>query len=642
MEIDRSLFALWENSWSKENKDNKIIYNPNRFFDRFLYALEHNDDLIAFEEGAVMARDVSLKEFKPLEIIEAWKILKNSFMKIIHKENLELIDTIEKFFNSSQTGFLEELLKRQTLELEDAREREKELTTRSEVAEYELSIALSRKVTLQEAMNLTLDTVIRLIGAERASIMLWDLAEEVLVVKAAKGMDALPFGVSKIKSGTGIAGWAFEQGKVCVVNDVREDSRFIKSPSNQEEIKSIICLPLIVEDQKIGVINVGTLSRYHTFTRDEIKTLELIASRAALAIDNVILHENEKKYIEILKEKTDKLNAIVRDMGDGVLIFDKHGNITSFNRAAEYIMNITEEHVQGKEWISVMSLLDDHGNKVSIEPSFTFKKSKGFLSISAEESKFVSATATPLLNPQGEKIGGIVVFSDMSKEKEIEKMKSEFVSIVSHDLRSPLTSVKGYASMILHYNDRLNSDKKKEFLEIIIREVERLVRLIKSLLDLAKIESGRFECQKIKFDIIPLIKNVIDTYRSSENHTINMNIPEGFPVIIGDPDQLEQVLHNLVANAIKYSPDGGEVEVGGEIEDNKAIIYVRDHGMGIPEDEVEGVFEKFHRVKTGRKIVGAGLGLFITKNIIDAHGGRIWVESSHGQGSKFVFSLNLS
>jgi len=229
----------------------------------------------------------------------------------------------------------------------------------------------------------------------------------------------------------------------------------------------------------------------------------------------------------------------------------------------------------------------------------------------------------------------------MSREKEIEKMKSEFVSIVSHDLRSPLTSVKGYASMLLNYSERLTEDKKKEFLEIIINEIDRLVRLIKSLLDLGKIESGKFEIQKMEFDMKPFIKNVVATYRSSEEHNIKVSIPEKFPIIKGDPDQLEQVLYNLVGNAIKYSPEGGVVEIGAVVEDKKLTIYVQDQGIGIPEEEIDGVFDKFKRVRGGRKIVGTGLGLFITKNIIDAHGGTIRVESSEGKGSRFSFSLNL-
>ena len=641
MKIDSVLTKKWADKWSKE-KHITIISITERFIGKFLDAVNNDDDLTAYEEGQLLGREINISEVTPAEIIETWKIFKNSFINLLQEENYSTaIEASDKMFNSSKIGFLEEVFKRQNLELQSVQLREKELSTRFEVAEYELSISLSKKVSLYEAMNLTLDTIIRLTGAERASIMLWDEKEELLTVKAARGVDAEPFGLYKIKSGEGIGGWAFEHGTVCVVNDVRKDSRFIKSPSTQKEIKSIICLPLIAEDFKMGVIIVGTLSKYHDFTKDEIKTLELIASRSALVIDNVILHENEKKYIEELKEKTDKLNAIVRDMGDGVLLFDKNDSITFFNRAAEYIMNRREDQVIGTEWMSLITLRDDEGRTVSIEPSFKFKRSRGFINTAPEERKFLSATATPLLNPLGEKIGGIVVISDMSKEKEIEKMKSEFVSIVSHDLRSPLTSVKGYASMILHYNDKLTDDKKKEFLEIIIREVERLVRLIKSLLDLAKIESGRFESQKMPVEVISLIKNVMDTYRSSEIHKINMNITGDLPVIMADPDQLEQVLHNLVGNAIKYSPEGGEVEVGGYIEDNKIIIYVQDHGIGIPEEEVEGVFDKFHRVKSGHRIAGAGLGLFITKNIIDAHGGTIWVESSHGKGSKFIFSLNL-
>lgn len=642
--LDRNLIKTWISSWQeKDNLYRKIIPEIEDFSEKFVISFEENDIESAFEYGSILGREIEEQhQYRTSDIIEAWNLFEASLIKILEKENIpfDLIEKVEYFFNKSKTGFLEELLKRERLYLEGAKQREKELSTETEITGYELSIALSKKVSLKEAMDLTLETVNRLIGAERSSIMLWDSEEKTLSVKAARGIDATPFGLAKIKSGEGIAGWCFEQGKTRVVNDVNKDENFVKSPSNQQEIKSIICLPLISEDQKTGVINVGTLSRYHTFTRDEIKTLELIASRAALVIDNVMLREKEERYLKELKEKTDKLNAIVNYMGDGVLTFNEKEEITFFNKAAEYITELKEEDVSGKLWPEVIEIKDEKGKKVDIEPSFKFKKSKGFFNISREETKFLSAIATPLITPQGKKAGGIVVFSDMSKEKEIEKMKSEFVSIVSHDLRSPLTSVKGYASMLLHYRNRLDDEKQIEFLEIIIREIDRLVRLIKTLLDLGKIESGRFDIQKGEVDLASIINNVVITYRSSEEHNIKINIPAPLPVVIGDPDQLEQVMHNLVGNAIKYSPDGGVVEIGAIVQDKLLKVYVQDEGIGIPEEERDGIFDKFKRIKTGRKIVGAGLGLFITKNIIDAHEGTIRVESPE-KGTRFMFSLNL-
>ena len=637
MKFNKELLKKWIDRWnSEENSYNKVISDINSFCEEFLTALENNDSLTVFEKSSLIARDLDQDKFSPSSIVEAWDVFSGSLIKLFKEEDSspEIVERVEIFFDKAKIGFLEELLKRERIELEGVQERERELSTRFEVADYELSIALSKRVDLCEAMNLTLDTVIRLIGAERASIMLWNTKGEYLTVKAARGVDATPFGLSKIKSGHGIAGWVFKHGKTRVVNDVRKDEHFVKSPSNQEEIKSIICLPLIAEDCKIGVLNVGTLSRYHVFTAEEIKTLELIASRSALVIDNVILQQN-------IKEKTDQLNAIVKYMGDGVLTFDEKGVITLSNRAAEAIIDINEEDILGKEWTSVIKLRDDKGKEVEIEPSFTLKKSKGFFTTKNHERKFLIAIATPLLNSDGIKTGGIVVFGDMSREKEIEKMKSEFVSIVSHDLRSPLTSVKGYASMLLNYSSRLDEEKKKEFLEIIINEIDRLVRLIKGLLDLGRIESGKFEIQNIEFAMGPLIKNVAATYRSSEEHSIKIVEPENVPPLIGDPDQLEQVLHNLVGNAIKYSPDGGEVEVGIKVDDGKLTVYVQDQGIGIPPEEIDGVFDKFQRVNSGQKIVGAGLGLFITKNIIEAHNGKIWAESEEGKGSRFCFSLNI-
>ncbi|HPZ08321.1 MAG TPA: GAF domain-containing protein [Candidatus Eremiobacteraeota bacterium] len=718
-------------------------------------------------------------------------------------------------------------------------EKIKELQILNEVSEYELSATLSKNVNLDEVVNLTLSTVMTLIKAERGCLMFWDRDTNELYIKAEKGPDSLPFGLRRLKAGEGIAGWAFETGEIYVVNDVNKESRFVKSPSGQEEIKSIICVPLMVEDSKIGVINIGTIKEYHNFTEDEIKTLRLIASRASLVIENVHLREKEEEYIRQLKVKSEELektnerlnkslmkletankelsslfdisvslgssldmdkmlssvfdkikefcgasavaiallqednsinirasvglqenrvntyrlaqedinpdyfnlvfqkqktlffrdinddalgeylrkkvlirpdtrsfyifplvfqdktsgvmtvsfttlnslsqkklkflktisnhlavvlenvrlfietiakknelNAIVHNMGDGVLTFDRDKKITSFNKAAERITGIKREDVMGKSYTDILELRTEEGkydltiDNISTEADL---KWEGYLTTPDGMERFISAIPTSLKGSKNIIEEGIVVIRDFSKEKEVEQLKSDFVSYVAHELRSPLTSIKGYTSILIHHGESFCAEKKKEFFDIINNEVDRLTRLIKNLLDLSRIEAGKFDICKVEINIPALAEKVINTNKiSAIEHTMVKNFSSDFPSVYADTDQIEQSLNNLVSNSIKYSPEGGEITIGGEFDKEKVIIYVQDEGPGIPPERADKIFEKFYRItgKDGTKIVGTGLGLFITRTIINAHGGDIWVTSGPaGKGSRFYFSL---
>jgi len=678
-----------------------------------------------------------------------------------------------------------------------------------------------------------------LIKAERGCLMFWDRDTNELYIKAEKGPDSLPFGLRRLKAGEGIAGWAFETGEIYVVNDVNKESRFVKSPSGQEEIKSIICVPLMVEDSKIGVINIGTIKEYHNFTEDEIKTLRLIASRASLVIENVHLREKEEEYIRQLKVKSEELektnerlnkslmkletankelsslfdisvslgssldmdkmlssvfdkikefcgasavaiallqednsinirasvglqenrvntyrlaqedinpdyfnlvfqkqktlffrdinddalgeylrkkvlirpdtrsfyifplvfqdktsgvmtvsfttlnslsqkklkflktisnhlavvlenvrlfietiakknelNAIVHNMGDGVLTFDRDKKITSFNKAAERITGIKREDVMGKSYTDILELRTEEGkydltiDNISTEADL---KWEGYLTTPDGMERFISAIPTSLKGSKNIIEEGIVVIRDFSKEKEVEQLKSDFVSYVAHELRSPLTSIKGYTSILIHHGESFCAEKKKEFFDIINNEVDRLTRLIKNLLDLSRIEAGKFDICKVEINIPALAEKVINTNKiSAIEHTMVKNFSSDFPSVYADTDQIEQSLNNLVSNSIKYSPEGGEITIGGEFDKEKVIIYVQDEGPGIPPERADKIFEKFYRItgKDGTKIVGTGLGLFITRTIINAHGGDIWVTSGPaGKGSRFYFSL---
>jgi len=229
------------------------------------------------------------------------------------------------------------------------------------------------------------------------------------------------------------------------------------------------------------------------------------------------------------------------------------------------------------------------------------------------------------------------------KLHELDRMKSEFISSVSHELRTPLHSIKGFGKLMLE-GKVPDPETQKEFLTIIDKQSEHLGKLIDSLLDISRLESGRFQIQKRRMSIKNIIHNVVEssyTLAHDRGLVINEDIPSILPEIEADGERLEQVMVNLLGNAIKFSNDGGSVTVKVEAKDGELMAQVTDHGIGILEEAIPHLFERFYRANDTMARGGTGLGLYIAKQIIEAHGGHMWVESKVGEGSTFGFSLPL-
>jgi PAS domain S-box-containing protein len=232
---------------------------------------------------------------------------------------------------------------------------------------------------------------------------------------------------------------------------------------------------------------------------------------------------------------------------------------------------------------------------------------------------------------------------DITSRKETEQLKDELVSTVSHELRTPLTSLRGFAELML--KREFPPDKQREFLTVIHSEALRLTNLINDFLDLQRIESGQQTYNFIALDLGELVQQSVTVFSGAQSpYTFRVNIPAGFPPARADKDRLHQVFTNLVSNAVKFSPNGGVITLGVREQDNEACIWVSDQGVGIPAKALPHLFNKFFRVdnQETRRIGGTGLGLALVKKIVEAHQGRIWVESTEGQGSTFFFTLPLA
>ncbi len=240
---------------------------------------------------------------------------------------------------------------------------------------------------------------------------------------------------------------------------------------------------------------------------------------------------------------------------------------------------------------------------------------------------------------------GVVIARDISRLREVERMKSEFVSMVSHELRTPLGLIKGYASTLLNPQLSLDQATVQRFLMGIDGAADRLARLIENLLSVSRIESGLLRLSTQQVDLGHLISVAVSTVKATaKGREIVLDLPKRQVKVEGDRVQLELVMDNLLGNAIKYSPIGKPITVALEAKPNKVVVKVADQGIGIATHHLPKVFDKFYRVEGGysKRTPGSGLGLFICRNIIEAHGGRIWAESVLGEGSTFYFELPVT
>ncbi len=236
----------------------------------------------------------------------------------------------------------------------------------------------------------------------------------------------------------------------------------------------------------------------------------------------------------------------------------------------------------------------------------------------------------------------MAIVRDISRVKEVERLQSDFVSTVSHELRTPLAVIKGYAATLLNPALSLDAERQKRFVKGINDASDRLIRLIDNVLSVSRLESGRFKLNLQTFDLADVVLKVANSFRASTGkHSIVAEVPPEGLRVRADRDQIEQVLGNLVSNAIKYSPDGGTITISGRNGAGEVLLTVSDQGIGIPRPQFYRVFEKFYRgdAAVTKRVAGTGLGLYICKSIIEAHGGRICVESEVGRGSQFQVSL---
>jgi K+-sensing histidine kinase KdpD len=406
---------------------------------------------------------------------------------------------------------------------------------------------------------------------------------------------------------------------------------------------SSIGLPLVTGDQVVGVIFV--FRQFAAFSPTDRGLLSNFADQAAIAVHNAQLYnqvETDKK----------RLDAILDAAGDGILILTHDLHIERTNQVFCQIVNRSPDELCDQphdaiiKWAKkpqTMTLeqavaggwpLTAHAN-LYVE---------GDLERSASQPPLpVGITYAPLLSDDGMLLNVITTVRDITRFRQAEEAKSTFISVISHELKTPVALIKGYVGTLRRDDTDWNKEIVEESLKVIEEEADRLSEYIENLLDTTRLQASGFSIKRTDLQIADLVEHVAARFRTqTKKHTIEVNLPSNLPVILADETRINQVFSNLLSNAIKYAP-GGKITINGELRGNAIIFCVADEGPGINPNDVPFVFERFYRSQNAiRQTKGAGLGLYLAKAIIEAHAGRMWIDSENGKGARICFSLPIT
>jgi signal transduction histidine kinase len=479
-----------------------------------------------------------------------------------------------------------------------------------------------------------------------------------------------------------------------VVNDVAADDDPTPLLAIDFDAKQVVAAPLRDGEDDVGVL-VAINSINGAFSEEDLRMLMLLADRAAVTIkstelvaslqrqvqefdglqrlsklivetdvlEDVIgesikivlgLVECEGLFIMLHDDATDSLVARKPAVGVSTEVLERLSVPLSEPSLAATVFRtstpLLSNEARNDAWVGphLRELLDI--DNMLLAPISSGHRPFGILAaVNASSGQFEDEDLR-FLSILGERVGSVIE-STMSRERErdlmkqlreADSMKSEFVSMLAHELKGPMTTVMGFSHTLQEQGNDLPDNQRAHILGIINREVSRLSRLVNDLLDVSRMEAGTLRYELEPIDVREIVDSILQVHTSLRaGHSIEVEIPADLPKVVGDRDRVRQILINLLTNATRYSQDGTTVTVSGRAEDGKVVFGVADEGVGIGPEDQERVFSKFAQIpRPGWTKKGTGLGLYITKGIVEAHGGRIWIDSTPGKGATFCFSLN--
>jgi two-component system NtrC family sensor kinase len=485
---------------------------------------------------------------------------------------------------------------------------------------YTIGQAVSSLLDLDKVLNRVVEAAVYVAKAEEGLLLLLNQRTGELYLRAAKDVDEHVAQNLSLNVDDSIAGRAIHTERPVLIVGKRTKI------ATGYLVQSLLYLPLRVPGRGvIGVLGVANRESKRPFSERDVFLLSALADYASISIQNASLFETVK--IERVK-----LEAVLREAREVIVVTDESDRILLCNAAAHSVLGLGEITLSGQPARMVLpnptlremfAEAHEHGQAVRKE-------------VPIENGRTFNAQLSPIEN-----VGYVLVMQDISNLKELDRIRSEFVATVSHDLRTPLTNILGYVELMPRAGP-LN-EQQQEFIQRVRDSMESITELVGDLLDIGRIEAG-FDLDMSPCNLVEIIGTSVDNFQSQaikKKQDLRWKAPQTLPQIQGNARVLGQVIDNLISNAVKYTQEGGWVDVSVGTEERHIVVRVADNGIGIPPAQQPYIFDRFYRVKSEEttNISGTGLGLAIVKTAIEKHNGRVWVESNPGTGSVFCFVL---
>jgi PAS domain S-box-containing protein len=507
----------------------------------------------------------------------------------------------------------------------------------------EISRAMTAQLDLSEVLRLVLNASIVMLGGQVGLVALRDNAGEYRV-SAALGLKRDQINDLNAQVNDLIAQSAEKPDGDHVDTILKKMAITI-----DRRLRQCLFLPLSIAGEPLGLLLIFR-AFWANPTENDLVILQSFADQAAIAVQNAQLYAR-------IDEERRRLSAILEHSADGVMILDPQLRLQGVNRAFERLTGWASAEAIGQDVDAVITwkriergdlraaLLAGWPFRLPAEPPLETIYVEGDLLRRDGLALGVGITYAPLLAEDGASLASIIAnLRDISEFRRAQDMQNVFISTISHELKTPVALIKGYAGTLRREDAAWEPAVVQNSLMVIEEEADRLTELIENLLATSKLRAQRMQLDPADVRLDQLAEQVVARFRTqTELHTFKLDFPADMPVLQADETRLRQVLDNLVSNAIKYSPAGGTITVGASLDPGYVTLYVRDQGVGIAEREQEHLFERFYRAEgaISRAIKGTGLGLYLAKAIVEAHGGQIAVSSKPGNGSTFYFTLPL-
>ncbi len=510
----------------------------------------------------------------------------------------------------------------------------------------EIARAITERLDLSEVLRRVLRASVVMTAARIGVVVLRNNEDGLFYVRAFTGLDpeTVPLindKLHEIITGAGENGVSYD--------DLNQQLSEL-AQSIDDSLRQSVAMPLIFAKDPLGLLIVFRSYKAEV-TPNDVQILHSFADQAAIAVHNAQLYERNKR-------ERQQLSAILQNTGDGVMILDSNLEILQINLAFERMTAWRAEDAIGyhQDHVIVWKKIEQPDLYDALERGWPLVGSdpqldntlyvEGDLQRRDGLTLSIGITYAPLLNAEGKLTNIIANIRDITNFRRAQEMQSIFISTISHELRTPVALIKGYASTLTREDANWDVATVKQSLGVIEDEADRLTDLIDDLLTASKIQAEQrinLTLSNVRLD--QLAQQTVERQQTqTARHQFALGFQDDFPVIQGDAKKLRQVLDNLITNAIKYSPEGGTITIGGRYNAEQVTLFVRDEGEGIPETELERIFERFYRVdgRLTNRTKGTGLGLYLVKAIVEAHDGTIHVKSQPRQGSTFFFTLPRS